>query len=75
MPFSQHSVTLETLETLSPITEISEPRTAGEVNHRKLGDSWGNIGETLGNRTCGHLGQLVYMYVKILKPEVKGPDV
>lgn len=68
MPFSQHLVTLETL---SPITESSKQQTAGEVNYRKLGESWGNIGETLGNRICGHLGQLVYMYVKIPKPEVK----
>ena len=51
--------------------ETSEPRTAGEVNHRKLGESWGAVGRKLGNRFCGHLGQLVYMHVKILKPEVK----
>ena len=51
--------------------EISEPRTAGEVNYRKLGESWGAVGRKLGNRICGHLGQLVYMHVKILKPEVK----
>ena len=54
--------------------EISEPRTAGEANYRKLGESWGAVGRTLGNRICGHLGQLVYMHVKIPKPEVKRPD-
>jgi len=53
----------------------SEQLTAGEVNYRKLGDNWGAVGRKLGNRICGHLGQLVYMHVKILKPEVKGPDV
>ena len=37
----------------------------------QLGDSWGAVGGKLGNRICGHLGQLVYMRVKILKPEVK----
>ena len=52
----------------------SEQLTAGEVNYRKLGESWGAVGETLGNRTCGHLGQLVCMHAKILKPEVKQPD-
>ena len=40
----------------------------------QLGDSWGAVGRKLGNRICGHLGQLVYMHVKILKPEVKRPD-
>ena len=53
---------------------ISEQLTAREVNHRKLGDSWGAVGRKLGTRICGHLGQLVYMHVKILKPEVKRPD-
>ena len=53
---------------------ISEQLTAREVNYRKLGDSWGAVGRKLGNRICGHLGQLVYMHVKILKPEVKRPD-
>lgn len=40
---------------------ISEQLTAREVNHRKLGDSWGAVGRKLGNRFCGHLGQLIYM--------------
>ena len=71
MPILQHLATLVALETLSPITESSAPCTAGEVNYRKLGDSWGAVGRKLGNRTCGHLGQLVYMHVKILKQEVK----
>lgn len=39
--------------------------------YQQLGESWGAVGRKLGNRICGHLGQLVYMHVKILKPEVK----
>ena len=61
---------------------ISEQLTAREANTiswekvgEQLGESWGAVGRKLGNRICGHLGQLVYMHVKILKPEVKRPDV
>lgn len=74
MPFSQHLVTLRHLSNLRNfISYYGNFRTTyGKGSqYQQLGDSRGAVGRKLGNRICGHLGQLVYMHVKILKPEVK----
>ena len=70
----QPYATLVTLETLSPIYGIFRMTDGRRSQYQQLGDSWGAVGRTLGSRFCGHLGQLIYMHVKILKPEVKDPD-